>query len=109
MNETNTGPNASWTTEMIEHYLEDRKKARLKEEEKRWRAIEASASLREILSSMTKTELSTIRTNLNIGNISTLKKQELVEALSERIPDYLDSAFTQSPLPGTAFDSVVLP
>ncbi|MCZ8519760.1 MULTISPECIES: YecA family protein [Paenibacillus] len=60
-----------------------------KEEQKRWGEIELPVTLVGCLSKMTKDELTSIRSHLQIGGLSTLKKQELAAVLEERVPERL--------------------
>ena len=58
-------------------------------EEKLWRPINIDCGLTEVLGSLTKDDLTKIRTNLQIKNISNLKKQQLIEHLVVGIPAML--------------------
>ncbi|WP_424769408.1 YecA family protein [Paenibacillus sp. sgz302251] len=57
--------------------------------DKFWPALPYPLSLADALSTLTKQQLTSIRMNLEISNLSTLNKQGLVEKLAERIPEYL--------------------
>lgn len=57
-----------------------------KEEEKRWAEMEIPLSLAGALAKLTKDELSSIRSALDIRGVSTLTKQRLAEVLVDRIP-----------------------
>jgi hypothetical protein len=68
---------------------EKMEEARLKQEMKRWSQINPDCSLVEALSSLIKFDLDTIRGNLQIKKISSLKKQQLIERLAVEIPERL--------------------
>ncbi|RXI96204.1 zinc chelation protein SecC [Anaerobacillus alkaliphilus] len=65
---------------------EDARKSEIKREEQGWNTTTLPSSLVEILSSLTKHELDTIRKNYNIRGISSLKKSELAAELARQIP-----------------------
>lgn len=60
-----------------------------RKEEKLWRTINIDCCLTDILGNLTKDDLNKIRTNLQIKNISNLKKQQLIEHLAVGIPAML--------------------
>lgn len=62
-----------------------------KQEAKLWREIPVPCGLAEMLSHLTKDELSTIRSNLGLRNMSSLKKQDLAKKLVEHLPLELDA------------------
>lgn len=66
-----------------------------KEEEKRWSEIKVPLTLADRLAALTKDDLSGIRSKLNIKGVSTLKKQELIEALVQQIPEALPNLLLQ--------------
>lgn len=61
------------------------------EEEKRWADIPVPLSLGKGLERLKKDNLSAIRSNLEIRGASSLKKQDLIGVLKERIPEALPS------------------
>jgi len=61
----------------------------LKEEEKRWSPVEVPLALADRLSQLNKTDLNAIRMLTGIRGASSLKKQELIEALVKHIPTVL--------------------
>lgn len=63
-------------------------------EEKLWRAIKIDGCLTEVLGDLTKDDLNKIRINLQIKNISNLKKQQLIEHLAVEIPTLLSTLAT---------------
>ncbi|OMF20411.1 hypothetical protein BK133_29195 [Paenibacillus sp. FSL H8-0548] len=67
--------------------------------DKFWPQLNYPLSYAEALSVLSKQQLTSIRTNLQIANLSTLNKQGLVEKLTEKIPEHLleaTSYFDQS-------------
>lgn len=58
-------------------------------EKKYWGKIDIPFTLHEGLSNYTKDELTEIRRNLNLKNVSQLKKAELISVLEEKIVDFL--------------------
>ncbi|MGO4183775.1 YecA family protein [Paenibacillus sp. TAF43_2] len=60
--------------------------------EKLWPPLTYPLSYADALSTLSKQQLTRIRTNLDISNLSSLNKQGLVEKLSELIPDNLQMA-----------------
>jgi hypothetical protein len=54
-----------------------------------WKPVELPRSLDSALQSLTKSELDSIRQTLNIKNISSLPKQQLIQALSQAIPRHI--------------------
>lgn len=66
-----------------------------KEEEKRWSEMELPLMLSDSLARLTKTDLSTIRSTLNIRGASKLNKQELIGILEQQIPERLPDQFQQ--------------
>jgi uncharacterized protein YchJ/ribosomal silencing factor RsfS len=73
----------------LERAKEIRLKMEFKEAEKRWSEIKVPLTLADSLARLTKYDLSTIRTNLGVHGASTLKKQELISALEQHVPDVL--------------------
>jgi hypothetical protein len=73
----------------LERAKEESRKMEAKEEEKRWAEIDLPIALADIFVNLTKSELSDIRMNLDIKGISGLKKQELIAALEQQIPEAL--------------------
>lgn len=70
----------------LEHAKDFRREMEAKEEKKRWTEFELPLTLADSLARLTKNELSTIRSNLDIKGVSSLKKQELIDALEQQIP-----------------------
>ncbi|CAG7647856.1 hypothetical protein PAESOLCIP111_05476 [Paenibacillus solanacearum] len=62
-----------------------RKKMAAKEEEQRWQPSGESADLAGCLAKLTKGELSAIRGHLDIKGASSLKKQELIDLLADKL------------------------
>lgn len=56
-----------------------------KEEAKRWKPIDGQITLKESLERLAKSDLDTIRKQLDIKNVSSLKKAALIEVLEEQI------------------------
>ena len=79
--------------------LDGARKYRKKWEEKRdaklWAEIDVPLSLADALTHFTKDDLSRIRQNLNLKNISSLKKDDLVARLQEMIPLSMPEVFLQ--------------
>jgi hypothetical protein len=73
----------------LERAKEESRKMKAKEEEKRWAEIDLPLTLADSFVNLTKSELSDIRVNLDIKGISVLKKQELIAALVQQIPEAL--------------------
>ncbi|CAG7646866.1 YecA family protein [Paenibacillus allorhizosphaerae] len=71
--------------EALEKAKETRKKMGAKEEEQRWLPFEEPLDLANCLGKLTKNELSTIRGHLDIKGVSSLKKQELIEKLVDKL------------------------
>ncbi|WP_139365064.1 SEC-C metal-binding domain-containing protein [Litchfieldia alkalitelluris] len=63
----------------------DSKKREINRENQLWKNVEPPYELRGLLSLLTKTELDTIRKNLNLTGVSSLKKAELADVLTEAI------------------------
>ncbi|NIK80552.1 uncharacterized protein YecA (UPF0149 family) [Paenibacillus castaneae] len=59
--------------------------------EKFWPQLQYPLSFKDALSTLSKQQLTNIRLNLQISNLSSLNKQGLVEKLSEKIPENLSS------------------
>ena len=74
---------------------EARMKMESQAEMKRWSVIEHPNRLEDHLSGLTKDDLSLIRRKLNIHGASTLKKQDLIDILKERIPSELSNLILQ--------------
>jgi hypothetical protein len=78
------------TGNQIVHALEKAKaygrELKAKREEGVWRQLDGSHDLINLLSTLTKNELDTIRKTLDIKGISTLKKNELIHELAKAIP-----------------------
>jgi hypothetical protein len=70
---------------------EARMKMESQAEMKRWSVIDHPNRLKDHLSGLTKHDLSLIRMKLNIRGASTLKKQDLIDILKERIPSELSN------------------
>ena len=68
--------------EEIAAFLEKRKKSLLKYK------VKEENKLIDVLMSLTKTELDDIRINLGVGGTSSLKKQELADALAGAILNF---------------------
>lgn len=85
------------TEEMLIRVLtqmkEDRYKYELKREARLWGNIQGPPVLKDLLSNYTKDELSEIRQNLELKGLSTLKKQELINALQTGIINSAHSIF----------------
>lgn len=62
-------------------------RALIKALDKYWPQITYPLSLVDALGALSKQQLTSIRTNLQISNLSSLNKQGLVEKLSEKIPE----------------------
>jgi hypothetical protein len=86
-------------TRTILNALEELANERRKWEEKRnaklWAEIEVPLTLAHALPRFTKDELSTIRQSLNLKNLSSLKKDELIARLQEMIPSTIPETFLQ--------------
>ncbi|MCL6477247.1 MAG: SEC-C domain-containing protein [Peptococcaceae bacterium] len=74
---------------------EESNRMRQKQEAKLWADIEVPLSLSRALSRLTKDELTQIRQNLDIKNLSALKKQDLTEELLKLIPESVEKVFLQ--------------
>lgn len=59
--------------------------------DKFWPELQYPLSLKDALSTLSKQQLTSIRMNLQISNLSTLNKQGLVEKLAEKIPDHIET------------------
>jgi hypothetical protein len=70
----------------LERMNETAQKMQQSKELKIWSDISVPIPLKEALSRLTKDELSDIRKNLEIQGASALKKGELIDLLSMRIP-----------------------
>lgn len=79
------------TEEMLIQALYRLKEDRYRYEQKRdaryWANLQSPLSLKNLLTTYTKDELSEIRQNLELKGLSTLKKQELINALETGIVD----------------------
>lgn len=64
--------------------------ARRKKELKLWIDLSIPYSLKDALNRLTKAELDKIRQNLELKNLSTLKKSDLIHELSVRIPERME-------------------
>ncbi|MFZ3590581.1 YecA family protein [Bacillus sp. DJP31] len=60
-----------------------------KREQQLWKSFETPCNLSDVLSYLTKSELDSIRQNLDLRGISALKKGELAEVLEQSIPHKL--------------------
>lgn len=70
-------------------------KQQMRYEAKLWAPIQAPLDLKQALSRLTKDELDTIRKNLDIKNISSLKKADLIDKLAEHIPAKVADIFNR--------------
>lgn len=70
----------------MERAKEYHRKLEEKREQRLWKEIDLPAKLLDTLNNLSKTELDKIRQNLNLKNISSLKKAELVNKLCNLIP-----------------------
>ncbi|WP_426449732.1 SEC-C metal-binding domain-containing protein [Paenibacillus sp. S-38] len=75
--------------EALERAREMSRKMKEKEDKKLWADFALPLSLGGCLPQLTKHELSEIRSNLGIEGASALKKQDLTDLLTERIPELL--------------------
>ena len=64
-----------------------------RQEAKLWTPIQVPINLNQALSRLTKDELTKIRQNLDIGNISSLNKPDLIVKLAEYIPLMAEELF----------------
>ena len=61
----------------------------MSDNEKLWRDITYSSTLKELLTSLTKDQLTTIRKHLGVPGVSHLNKGELVQVLQIQLVDCL--------------------
>ncbi len=66
---------------------------RQRREAKRWRDIAVPLKLSDGLARLTKDQLMQICENLEFRGLSAMKKQDLIEALQERIPQHIERTF----------------
>jgi hypothetical protein len=74
--------------------LEDMEEIEARKEEKRWRSIAIDCCLAEALANLSKEDLMKISRNLQMKNVSVLKKQQLIERLAVGIPEMFSTLVT---------------
>lgn len=67
---------------------------RVKREGKLWENLMVSYSFKDLLTRLTKNELGSIRQNLNLKGLSSLKKKDLVESLASEIVNNANKTFS---------------
>ncbi len=79
----------------LEEMARESRKWEEKRDAKRWVEIEVPLTLAQALPRFTKDDLSRIRQNLNLKNLSSLKKDDLIARLQEMIPLSMPEVFLQ--------------
>lgn len=74
--------------------MEDIGEREARRAEKLWRSIEIGSCLAETLGKLSIDNLNKIRSNLQINNVSTLRKQQLIERLAVQIPEMFSTLAT---------------